>query len=101
MKKVYSGFRILICFGFVVAVSSCTADAPLESNAASAKTDAHKALPQYTTGKVEQIVANSEDADEIANGVSISSTQTEGEQIIDPDWKKLITGFIDSEGVVE
>ncbi|PRZ22913.1 hypothetical protein [Flavobacterium granuli] len=101
MKKVYSGFSIFICLSFLATVSSCTADAPFESNEGSVITTAKKALLHYNAEEAEQITLNSEDADGAANSLSSYSTQTEGEQIIDPDWKKLITGFIDSERVTD
>lgn len=94
MKKVYSGFSIFICLGFLVTVSSCTADAPFESNEGSVRTTSKKELLHYNAEEAEQITSNSEDADGSANSLASYSTQTEGEQIIDPDWKKLITNFV-------
>lgn len=94
MKKVYSGFSIFICLSFLATVSSCTADAPFESNQGSIKSDTHKQLLHDKAERTEQITTQSKNADELTNGISIYSTQTEGEQIIDPDWKKLITNFV-------
>ncbi|RBN50333.1 hypothetical protein [Flavobacterium psychrolimnae] len=108
MKKFYPGFSTLICLSFLFTLDSCTADSPYVSDETLVKVDAKNEYPYYDSRKEDLVHANSEDTyastKRIPNAILeayhapdsiITYSATDADKIIDPDWKKLITRFIE------
>lgn len=114
MKKFYPGFSTLICLSFLFTLDSCTTDPAFVSDDTLGKVDVKNENPYYNSRKEDVVPVNSEDsfastaripnklfeAHYSPDSISTYST-TETDNIIDPDWKKLITHFTDSSGITE
>ena len=113
MKKFYSGLSTLICLSFLFTLDSCTTDTPYVSNDTLGKVDAKNEIQYYNSRKGDAVPANSEEPyasagrihnelfeahyapDSFQESISTYSATTEADNIIDPDWKKLITYFFE------
>jgi hypothetical protein len=118
MKKNYSGLSILICLSFLFTLDSCTTDTLLVLDDALGKTGAKNEI-YYNSRKGNAVAAHSEDSydsagrihnelfethyepDSFQESISTYSVKTLDNQSIDPDWKKLVTHFIESNGSAE
>lgn len=108
MKKIYPGFSTLICLSFLFALDSCTTDPAFVSDDTLGIVDVNKENPYYNSRKGDIEPVHSEDSftstERISNTLleaypaqdSISTySTTDAATIIDPDWKKLITRFME------
>ncbi len=116
MKKIYSGLGTLICLSFLFTLNSCTTDTPFVSDDTSGKVDAKHEIQNYNSRKADVVPASIEDPHVSAGHVdrelfeahfvpesfsessSTYSTQTEVVKAVDPDWKNLVTHFIEVDG---
>jgi hypothetical protein len=119
MKKIYPGLSTLFCVSFLFTLNSCTTDTPFESDETSGKVDAKNEIHNFNSRKVDAIPASIEEphfsAGQVQNelfevhyapenfqeGISTYSAQTEPVKVVDPDWKNLITHFIEVDGGTE
>ena len=114
MKKFYPGFSTLICLSFLFTLDSCTTDPAFVLDDTLGNVDTKNGNPYYNSIKGDVGSANLVDPYASADGIqnklletyhasdSISTySTTEADNIIDPDWKKLITHFTDSSGITE
>lgn len=97
MKKFYPGFSNLICLSFLFTLNSCTTDSAFVSDDTLVKVDGKNENPYYNSRKEDVVPTTGEDpyasTESIHNHAQDSTTYstTDADQIIDPDWKKLIT----------
>jgi hypothetical protein len=116
MKKIYPGLSTLICLSFLFTLNSCTSDTPFESEDTSGKSDAKNELHNFISRKADAVPANIEDPyvssghiqnelfevhyvpDSFPVRISTYSVQAETNNAVDPDWKNLITHFIEVDG---
>lgn len=119
MKKIYSGLGILICMSFLFALNSCTTETLIESEDTLSKEDAKNEFHYQNSKKADTLPANIENSHvsagqieneffEIQNepyinpeSISTYSAQTEVNMVVDPDWKNLVTHFIEVNGDTE
>jgi len=119
MKKIYSGLGTLICMSFLFTLNSCTTDTPFVSDDTSGKVDAKNEIQNYNSRKADVVPANIEDPhvsaghvdkelfeahfvpESFSESISTYSAQTEVVKVVDPDWKNLITHFIEVDGSTE
>ncbi|MFV8374724.1 hypothetical protein [Flavobacterium sp. LB1P71] len=106
MKKFYSGLSTLICVSILFALDSCTTDTPFVSDATLGKVEPKTEINYYNLRKGDAALTSIEvpfvSAERVPNELfefhyapESFSTKTEGDNIIDPDWKKLITRFME------
>jgi hypothetical protein len=119
MKKIYSSLGTLMCLSFLFTLNSCTTDTPFESDDTSGKEDAKNEIQNYNSRKANLVPANIENPhvsaghvdkelfevhyapDSFPESISTYSAQTEPVKVVDPDWKNLITHFIEVDGGTE
>ncbi|MFV5688901.1 hypothetical protein ACM55M_09795 [Flavobacterium sp. ZT3R25] len=94
---------------FLFALDSCTTDTPFVSDNTLGKVEPKTEINYYNLRKEDAVAASIEEpfvsAERVNNELfeshyvpesfSTYSTKTEGDDIIDPDWKKLITRFME------
>jgi hypothetical protein len=119
MKKNYPGLSTLICLSFLFTLNSCTTDTPFESDDTLGKVDAKKEIQYYHSRKVDPVPAKTENTyvsgghvhdklfevhytpDNFPESISTYSAQAEAEKVVDPDWKNLVTHFIEVDSDTE
>jgi len=119
MKKFYPGLSTLICLSFLFTLDSCTTDTPIVSNDTLGKVDAKNEIQYYNSRKGDAVPANIEDSyvsagrihnelfeahyapESFPESFPTYSATTDADNIIDPDWKNLITHFIEVNGGTE
>ncbi|MBA4319249.1 MAG: hypothetical protein C0412_12680 [Flavobacterium sp.] len=119
MKKIYPGLSTFICLSFLFTLNSCTSDTPFESEDTSGKSDAKNEIHNFNSKKTDAVPAYIEDPhvsagyvdkelfevhyapDSFPESISTYSAQTEPVKVVDPDWKNLITHFIEVDGGTE
>lgn len=114
MKKIYLGFSTLFCLTILLTLDSCTTDSVLVSDDPLGTVDGKNENPYFNSKKENGVSVNVKapyvTGDRIPNTAfgahqvpdSITTySSTEGDKIIDPDWKKLVTHFTDSSGTIE
>lgn len=114
MKKIYLGFSTLICLFFLFTPDSYTTVPDFVSDDTLGKTAVNNEYAYYNSRKEDAVPVTSEatnasaaritnklfDTSHASDGISTYSTTVTNE-IIDPDWKKLTTHFVDSSGSTE
>lgn len=119
MKKIYPGLGTLICLSFLFTLNSCTTDTPFVSDETLGKVDAKNEIHNFNSRKADAVTANIEDShflagrihnelfevhyalESIPESISTYSAQTEANVVVDPDWKNLVTHFIEVNGGAE
>jgi hypothetical protein len=118
MKKFYLSFSTLVCMTFLFALNSCTTDSDFVSDDILEKVNANQENLNYNSRKEDVLPANSLDSttstglthdeffevdyelNSFPESIPTYST-VEADKVIDPDWKKLITHFIEGNVVTE
>lgn len=114
MKKIYLGFSTLFCLTILLTLDSCTTDSDLVSDDTLGTVDVKYENPYFNSKKENGVPVNVKapyvtggripnslfGTDQVPDRV-ITPSSAEGDKIIDPDWKKLVTHFTDSSGTNE
>ena len=113
MKKIYPGLSTLICLSFLFTLNSCTTDSPVASDETLGTVDAKYEHHNFNSRNVDAVPANIEDShtsaghvqnelfevhyvpDSFPVRISTYSVQAETNKAVDPDWKNLVTHFIE------
>lgn len=116
MKKIYPGLSTLFCVSFLFTLNSCTTDTPFESDETLGTVDAKYEHHNFNSRNDDAVSANIADPyvssghiqNELFEGhyvqdsfpvrISTYLIQAETNNAVDPDWKNLITHFIEVDG---
>jgi hypothetical protein len=116
MKKIYPGLSTLFCLSFLFTLNSCTTDSPVGSDETLGTVDAKYEHHDFNSRKADAVPANIADPyvssghiqnelfevhyvpDSFPVSISTYSAQAEVNKAVDPDWKNLITHFIEVDG---
>jgi hypothetical protein len=116
MKKIYRSLGTLMCMSFLFTLNSCTADTPFVSDDTAGKLDPKNEIHHFNSRKTDAVPAKMGNshvsagqihnelfevhyaAESFPESISIYSVQAEAQKTVDPDWKNLITHFIETEG---
>jgi hypothetical protein len=119
MKKIYSSLGTLFCVSFLFTLNSCTTDSPVVSDETLGTVDAKYQHHNFNSRNADAVPANIA-AQNVSSGhiqnelfevhyvpdsfpvrISTYSVQAETNNAVDPDWKNLITHFIEVDGGTE